>query len=183
MVSWERMEYLRIRIQDRQILKEAQVRDGADYRFFQNEVTELTYELRAWEQVIDTLDDLADRISAVNNRIRAAQEDAVRAAGSWGRLASVCGLVGALLFALGLRWSLNLLLEVGAVLLVLAGVAVLMVTRVRTSAREEVARARLQLAQLQAERDVLIPPSYPPVNPFPRFSQEVVVRYMGSPSR
>jgi Flp pilus assembly protein TadB len=135
-----------------------------DYQFFQNEVTQLTNELLEWEENIDALDELAARITAVNSRIRAAQQDAAQAAGTWWRLATACGLSGALLFALGLRWSVSLLLGVGAVLLVLAGVAVLMVTRVRTSAREEVARARLRLAQLQAERDTLIPASYPPVN-------------------
>lgn len=181
---WERMEYLRDRIQDQQILKEAQVPYGADYDFFQNEITNLTTELLDWEENIDELDRLDADIAAVNTSARIAQRNASRSAGTWVRVATLCGLIAVLLLAISVRWSLSPLLPgAGALLLALAGVAVFMSMTARTSARDAMALANDQIADISAVRDALIPPSYPRINPFPRFSHEVVVRDAGNRSR
>ena len=46
---WNRMQYLRDRIHDRQMLRDAQVQNSVDYQGFQREIDHLTRELLHWE--------------------------------------------------------------------------------------------------------------------------------------
>jgi hypothetical protein len=174
---WKRMEYLRNRIQDQRMLRDAQVQDGPEYEFFQNEIKHLTDELIQWEQNIDQLNRLDINIAILNRDTGAVKRDKLYAADNWLRLAIGCGVIGATLLALSFRWSLSLLLPVtGVILLVTALIAMLMSIRTRTSVWNAMSRANRQLDQMRGERDTFIPPRYPSIDPFPRFSYEVVVR-------
>ncbi|MGH3781480.1 MAG: hypothetical protein ACRDRO_12855, partial [Pseudonocardiaceae bacterium] len=86
--NWERMEYLRNRIQDQQILKDAQVLNGPDYQFFQNEITQPTNEQRIWEQRIGQLDRMEAKIATADGQARSANRNLLHAAGKWLRLAT-----------------------------------------------------------------------------------------------
>jgi hypothetical protein len=86
-------------------------------------------------------------------------------------------LIGVLLFALSIRWSLSpLLLWVAIALLALAGGAAYMCTRAYGIAWNILARANRQVAPLETQRAALIPPPYPLTGPYPRLSYDVIVR-------
>lgn len=171
------MEYLRNRIQDQQILKDAQAQNGPYCQAFQGEITNLTSELREWERNIGEINQLEDEIATANELIEAAKWKKLHAADNWFRLTIVCFLIGVSLLALRFRWSLKLIpLWLILVLLALAGGAWLMAMMPRTSARNKVATEKRRLAQLRKEQDKLIPEKHPSTKPFPRFSHEVIVR-------
>lgn len=68
---WNRMQYLKNRIHDRQMLRDAQVQNSAGYRGFQNEITRLTDELVRWEQNIDRINGLEATIAGVDSAAQA----------------------------------------------------------------------------------------------------------------
>ncbi|MGH3784809.1 MAG: hypothetical protein ACRDRO_30405 [Pseudonocardiaceae bacterium] len=129
-----------------------------------------------WEQRIGQLDRMEAKIATADGQARSANRNLLHAAGKWLRLATACGLIGVLLLTLSFQWSLILPAAGVMLALALALGAVLLWTRAHTSARNEKTRANDQPAELQAQRDELIPPSHPPTDPFPLFSHEVIVR-------
>ena len=173
---WNRMQYLKNRIHDRQVLRDAQVQNSAGYRGFQGEINHLTDELLQWERNIGQINRLEATIAGVDRAAQANQRNALYIAGHWSRLAVVCGFIGALLLLLSLKWSLSpLLLWAGAALLAVAGGAAFMSTRKYQLAWNALAQANLELAQLRARRNALIPPPHPPIDPYPRLSYDVVI--------
>ena len=173
---WTRMQYLKDRIYDRQMLRDAQVQNSADYRVFQNEITYLTHELRLWEANIGQIDRLETTITTGHRNAQDNYRDGMYIAGHWSRLAAMSGLVGILLLAPGIRWSLKPLLIASVTLLTVAGVAAFMSTRRSQSTWNEMARANRELARLEAARNALIPATRPPTEPYPRLSYDVIVR-------
>ena len=174
---WNRMRYLKNRIHDRQMLRDAQVQNGVGYRGFQEEINHLTRELLHWENNIARIDRLEATITSVDGAAQASGRDASYIAGHWWRLAVGSGFIGALLVLLSLNWSLSpQLLWTGAALLALAGGAAFMSTRTSQLAWNALLQANLQLAQLRATRNALIPPPHPPLDPYPRLSYDVIVR-------
>jgi hypothetical protein len=156
---WERMEYLEDRIQDRQMLKKAQVPDDAHYRFFQATISTLTDELRNWERKVSRIDRVEAEIAAVDRQASVEARDAWHVADTKRQLATACGVIGTPLLLLGLAWSPSLLLPViGGMLWVLAVVAAQQSMKARTCAQQVETKALDRLAQLRARRNALIPP-------------------------
>jgi hypothetical protein len=174
---WNRMRYLKNRIHDRQMLRDAQVQNSVGYLGFQTEINHLTRELLHWERNIDQINRLEATVASVDSAAQASWQNASYIAGHWWRLAVGSGFIGALLLLLSLKWSLRpQLLWTGAALLALAGGAAFMSTRTSQLAWNALAQANLQLAQLRATRNALIPPPHPPLDPYPRLSYDVIVR-------
>jgi hypothetical protein len=173
---WTRMQYLKDRIYDRQMLRDAQVQNSADYRGFQNEITYLTQELRLWEANIGQISRLETTITTSRRNAEDNYRDGMYTAGHWSRLAAVSGLIGILLLVPGVQWSLKPLLIAGVTLLAVAGVAAFMSTRKSRSTWNEMAQANRESARLEAARNALIPTPRPPTEPYPRLSYDVIIR-------
>jgi hypothetical protein len=172
----KRMEYLRNRIQDQQILRDAQVPNGQDYAFFQAEITNLTNELLAWERITDRLDQLDGAIATAARLVRDANGDVSETARRL-VLAAMFAVIGALPLTFSLRWSLGQsVLEAGVGLLALSLIAVVVLMRARERALTVVEAENGKLDQVWAERKKIIPKPYSSVNPFPRFSWQVIVQ-------
>ncbi len=155
---WKRIEYLQDRIEERQTLKEAQVRNSTHYRFFQREINDLTNELRAWETNISSILELDAQIADITNQVNAQEWEASHIADNWSQATKGCGLIGMLLVVISLAWSPSLiLLGTGVVLLMLAWRARYLWTRAYSSALQAEIAARGRLAQLHTQRDKLIP--------------------------
>lgn len=154
----EMMYRLELAIDNLRLLRDAQVPETRFHDHYQAQITALTAELLAWKRQAPMLEQLDILIGQARERASGAQWRANRTAGAWSRATAGAGTGGGFLALLSLAWTPTPLMPVIGVLLLAAAVgAVVLGTRARHRATDEVDRERRVLDGFVAERKQQLP--------------------------